>query len=131
MKWELGYLYISVKDTDKAAKYYCEMMGAKVLWRMAKYGAVVAAVQTAPGQPILLLNDHSKPPRAEMVFVVDDAAEAQKHLKKAGARNLSDAEEGPTGMMATFTDLDGNTICVLDHSHLDAFLSRVHGKKGN
>ncbi|MGH8103496.1 MAG: VOC family protein [bacterium] len=131
MEWKLGYIYISVKDTDKAANHYCEMMGAKILWRVAKFGAVVAAVETAPGEPILLLNDHNRPPRAELIFVVDDAAEAQKQLKKSGARNLSDAEEGPTGMMATFTDLDGNPICVVDHGHLDAFLSRVQGKREN
>lgn len=129
--WRLGYLYISVKDTDASIRYYCEVLGAKLLWRMKRFGAVVAALQVHPKDPILLLNDHHSPPRTELIFIVEDAIKSQKKLQDCGARNLSHPMGAATGDAAVFTDLDGNPFAITDHSKLETFLEAVEKDRRN
>ena len=124
-EWKIGYLYISVKDTDASVRYYCEVLGAKLLWRMKKFGAVVAAVQLHKDEPTLLLNDHHSPPRTELIFIVEDAIKTHKKLQDRGARNLSPPMEAATGMVTLFTDLDDNPLAVTDHSSLQNFMKSV------
>jgi catechol 2,3-dioxygenase-like lactoylglutathione lyase family enzyme len=110
---------------DEAARYYVGVLGARLLWHHERYGAKVAAVQFRDGDPILLLNDHHPAPRVEPILVVEDAAAAREALAGRGARGLSAVMDGPTGGMATLTDLDGNPLAVVDHSKIDTFLRAV------
>ncbi|MBI4638960.1 MAG: VOC family protein [Candidatus Rokubacteria bacterium] len=118
---KLGYVYISVRNTDAAVQYYREVLGAKLLWRIQKFGALVAALQTQASDPILLLNDHHSPPRAEPVFIVDSAVVMHARLEQRRARSLSAPTGAATGMMATFEDLDGNPLAIVDHSAIQTF----------
>ena len=126
---KIGYLYVSVKDTDKSVQYYCDVFGAKLLWRMKKFGSVVAALQFNTDDPILLLNDHHPPPRTELIFLVEDAKKSQEKLQKRGARNLSPPLEAATGIAAVFTDLDENPLAITDHSKLEAFLKSIERER--
>ncbi len=126
--WKLGYLYVSVANTDAAIRHYTEVLGAKLLWRHARFGAVVAALQWREGDPILLLNDHHPPPRVQPVFVVPNAAAARDRLARIGASSLSPLTDGPTGDLATFEDLDGNPFALIDEAKLDQFLRAVRGR---
>src|SRR5438552_6243512 len=112
---KLGYIYMSVTDTDEAAAYYQKMIDARPLWRIEKFGAVVAALETEPGGTILVLNDHHPPPRTRLLFTVADALESREALKEKGALNLSEPTGGPTGQMALFDDPSGNPLGVVDH----------------
>jgi len=68
----LRFLYVSSKDVDEDARYYEDVMGAEILWKVSDSGATVAAVRISGDSVLLLLAGHQPSPSCEPIYEVDD-----------------------------------------------------------
>jgi catechol 2,3-dioxygenase-like lactoylglutathione lyase family enzyme len=82
----LDFLYLPTGDVDAAARWYVDVLGGRLVWKVRAMDTVVAAVRLAPADPQLLLAGHLTGGRPVLVYRVDDYAAAVGTLSVPGAR---------------------------------------------
>jgi predicted enzyme related to lactoylglutathione lyase len=106
--------WIIVKDVPKAIKFYTETVGLQLKEYDKQYGW---AELSGPSGTLLGIaqegkeNPMSAGSNAIVTVAVDDIEKAKNHFNKMGAKLVGDTMEVPGHVkMQTFTDIDGNTM---------------------
>jgi predicted enzyme related to lactoylglutathione lyase len=118
----LKYLYVGTGDFERDLAYYRDVVGARVVWNFAAFGARVAAVAVSEG-PLLLLADHRPAPSVLPVYAVEDLGKTVKALKKRGWKPESGPFGIPDGPCYLFQDPSGNQLAVFGNERPDALLA--------
>lgn len=107
----LKYLYVGTKRFDDDFAYYRDVLGARVVWSFARFGARVAAFELGEG-PLYLVADHRPSPSVMPVFAVADLEVTAASLRTRGWAPKSGPFEIPDGPCYLFADPSGNEIAV-------------------
>lgn len=112
MTGELAYLYCGSAHVEEDLAFYCEGLGAQILWRFDDGGVSVAAVSLGTGPPVLLAT-HRPVPSILPIWTVDDLDSAVAALKASGWTGEEHRVQIPDGPCSVLRDPSGNEIALL------------------
>jgi glyoxalase/bleomycin resistance protein/dioxygenase superfamily protein len=107
----LDFIYSPSADVDADAKYFEEILGARIVFKVDAMGARVAMIELAEGPPRLLLADHLKGERPVLVYEVEDLQQALDRLEAQGW-NRESTFEIPQGPCCSFSTPGGHRIAL-------------------
>ena len=123
---QLDYLYTPSQDVAADARYFTDVLGARLGFAIEGMGARVAMVELASGPPHILLADHLEGERPILVYRVDDLDKATAALKKSGVKKQHSLEI-PMGPCSSFVTPSGHRIALYELSRpgvLEHFMGR-------
>jgi hypothetical protein len=110
---QLDYLYTPSSDVAADARYFTEVLGARLVFAIEGMGARVAKVELTEGPPHVLLTDHLKGERTISIYRVGDLDSAMRDLKKRGWKKAQTLEI-PMGPCCSFTTPTGHRIAIYE-----------------
>ena len=116
---QLDFLYTPSHDVAGDLAFFRDVLGGRVLFAVEGMGTRVAAVEFAPGSPLVLLADHVEGDRPILVFRVDDLEATMARLETAGwAREHT--FEIPHGPICSFQTPGGHRIALYELTRPEA-----------
>jgi predicted enzyme related to lactoylglutathione lyase len=111
----LDFLYVPAPDIEASVKYYTEVLGGKLLWKIHAYGVWVACISLSQSQnPYVLLADHIGRNDMMLIFQVENLDSAVERLKSKGWKQENRIEI-PPGPCCTFRDPAGNALVIYEN----------------
>jgi hypothetical protein len=110
---QLDYLYTPSTDVAADARYFVDVLGARLGFAIEGMGARVAMVELTSAPPHVLLADHLEGDRSILVYRVDDLREATAELKKRGMKKQQSLEI-PMGPCSSFVTPNGHRIALYE-----------------
>ncbi len=123
---QLDYLYTPSQDVAADARYFTDVLGARLGFAIEGMGARVAMVELTSGPPHVLLADHLDGERPILVYRVDDLDKATAALKKSGVKKQHSLEI-PMGPCSTFVTPSGHRLALYELARpgvLEHFMGR-------
>jgi hypothetical protein len=80
----LDFLYTPSTDVAADMAYFSDVLGGRIVFAVEAMGTRVAAIEFAPGAPLVLLADHVSGERPILVFRVDDLRATLRILESRG-----------------------------------------------
>jgi hypothetical protein len=111
----LDFLYVPAPDIESSVKYYTQVLGGELLWKIHAYGVWVACVGLArDAKPYVLLADHIKSKDMMLIYQVEDLESAVRQLRSRGWKEGSRIEI-PPGPCCTFRDPADNALVIYEN----------------
>lgn len=123
---QLDYLYTPSTDVAADARYFVDVLGARLGFAIEGMGARVAMVELTSAPPHVLLADHLEGDRSILVYRVDDLRRATAELKKRGMKKQQSLEI-PMGPCSSFVTPNGHRIALYELARpgvLEHFMGR-------
>lgn len=124
----LDFLYVPAPDIESSVKYYTDVLGGELLWKINDSGVWVACVRLANrSEPYVLLANHIPAKDVMMIYSVKNLEKAASTLKSNGWKEIAKLEI-PPGPCYTFRDPAGNAIVIYENTRpfvMDHFKSRT------
>jgi predicted enzyme related to lactoylglutathione lyase len=125
----LDFLYVPAPDIESSVRYYTQVLGGELLWKIHAYGVWVACIalsEAEDNKPYVLLADHIHKNDVMLVYQVEDLDNAINELKLKGWKEENRLEI-PPGPCCTFRDPAGNALVIYENVRPD-FMDEVRGK---
>jgi hypothetical protein len=109
----LDYIYSPSSDVAADARWFSEVLGAKLVFAIDRGGVRVAMLRLGSDGPALLVTDHLPDDRAILIYRVDDLAATSTVLAGRGwtpERTL----ELPPGPCTTFRSPGGQRLAIYE-----------------
>jgi len=100
----LDYLYFSAPEIDHAVRFYTQVLGGTLVWRVRRDATTVAAVRLTGADPLVLLADHLPTGAGLVVYRVLSLADVRDRLSRDGWRTEGEPFELPQGPCIVFRD---------------------------
>ncbi len=115
----LDFIYTPTADVDAAARWYVDVLGAHLDFKVRAMGTTVASITLSAAAPRILLAEHLRTPGPILVYRVGDYSTA---LEKLAAADLRPTEtlEIPHGPCAVFEGPDGHAFAIYELVRPDA-----------
>lgn len=111
----LDFLYVPAPDIESSVKYYTEVLGGELLWKIHALGVWVACVTLSKAEkPYVLLADHIDKNDVMLIYQVENLENAIAHLKLKGWKEENRIEI-PPGPCCTFRDPAGNALVIYEN----------------
>lgn len=111
----LDFLYVPAPDIDASVRYYTDVLGGKLLWKINAFGVWVAAIKLSRNEePYVLLADHIKEKDVMLIYRVDNLENAVADLRSKGWKEENRIEI-PPGPCSTFRDPAGNALVIYEN----------------
>ena len=111
----LDFIYEPAPDIDTSIKYYTEVLGGALLWKIHAYGVWVACIQISEREkPYVLLADHIERNDVMMIYQVKNLEMAAAELRAKGWSEEKTLEI-PPGPCSTFRDPAGNALVIYEN----------------
>ncbi|HEX6562561.1 MAG TPA: VOC family protein [Nitrososphaera sp.] len=112
----LDFLYVPAPDIESSVRYYTQVLGGELLWKIHAYGVWVACIDLLKGEkkPYVLLADHIKRNDVMLIYQVENLENAARQLKSRGWKEESRIEI-PPGPCCTFRDPAGNALVMYEN----------------
>jgi hypothetical protein len=123
---QLDYLYTPSRDVAADARYFIEVLGARLGFAVEGMGARVALVELTGGPPHVLLTDHLDGDRPIYIYRVEDLGKATTELKRRGLKKQHSLEI-PMGPCSSFATPGGHRIALYELARpgvLEHFMGR-------
>ena len=115
----LDFLYIPAPDIEASIKYYTQVLGGELLWKINAFGVWVACVTLSEAEkPYVLLADHIHKNDVMLVYQVENLENTVVKLKAKGWKEENRIEI-PPGPCCTFRDPAGNAIVIYENLRPD------------
>jgi len=111
----LDFLYVPATEIEISIRYYCDVLGGKLRWKIHAFDAWVACVQLSGEGPPVLLADHKHTTGPQLVYRVADFNGAQKELRARGWVSEGEPFEIPSGPCCSFRDPSGNQLAIYEN----------------
>jgi predicted enzyme related to lactoylglutathione lyase len=108
---QLDFLYMPSRDVATDLAYFTSVLGGRVRFAIDAMGTRVAAIELAPGPPLILLTDHVEGDRAILVYRVADL-DASLAAQEAAGWVRERAFEIPHGPCCSFTTPGGHRVAL-------------------
>ena len=111
----LDFLYVPAPDIETSVKYYTQVLGGELLWKIHAYGVWVACVTLSEDErPYILLADHIQSKDLMLIYRVDNIENATAEL---GSKGWTEEKriEIPPGPCCTFRDPAGNALVIYEN----------------
>jgi predicted enzyme related to lactoylglutathione lyase len=124
----LDFLYVPAPDIESSVKYYTQVLGGELLWKIHAYGVWVAcvALSKAEEKPYVLLADHIHKNDVMLIYQVENLEDATAQLKSKGWKEENRIEI-PPGPCSTFRDPAGNALVIYENVRPDV-MKEFRGK---
>jgi predicted enzyme related to lactoylglutathione lyase len=125
----LDFLYVPAPDIESSVRYYTQVLGGELLWKIHAYGvrvACIALTESEEEKPYVLLADHIHKNDVMLVYQVENLDNAIKQLKLKGWKEENRIEI-PPGPCCTFRDPAGNALVIYENVRPD-FMVKFRGK---
>ena len=107
----LDFVYVPTPDVDAAVEHYCDVLGARLEWKVRGMGTTVASLRVAEAGPAILLSGHLQGETPILVYRVADYAAVVDALRAMGLGHITELEI-PHGPCASFRALGGQRYAV-------------------
>jgi catechol 2,3-dioxygenase-like lactoylglutathione lyase family enzyme len=106
----LDFVYTPAADVDATSRFYVDVLGAELLWKVRAMGTTVAALRLSADGPQILLAGHLADDHPVLVYRVADYAAATAALRSSGV--ALEELEIPHGPCAAFRTSSGERYAV-------------------
>ena len=110
----LDFLYVPAPDIESSVRYYTQVLGGKLLWKIHAYGVWVACIRLTNERPYVLLADHISKNDVMLIYRVSKLEKAAAELKLKGWKEENRIEI-PPGPCCTFRDPAGNALVIYEN----------------
>ena len=111
----LDFLYVPAPDIEASVRYYTDVLGGKLLWKINAFGVWVAAIKLSRNEePYVLLADHIQEKDVMLIYRVDNLENAAADLRSKGWKEENRIEI-PPGPCSTFRDPAGNALVIYEN----------------
>lgn len=110
----LDYLYFSAPDIERAVRFYTQVLGGTLVWRIRSDGTTVAAVRLTGSAPLVLLADHLPAGKALVVYRVVSLSELRERLSREGWSTEGEPFELPQGPCIVLRDPGGQRLAAYE-----------------
>jgi hypothetical protein len=111
----LDFMYVPAPDIEASVKYYTQVLGGELLWKIHAYGVWVACIELSEQKnPYILLADHIERKDMMMIYQVDNLETATADLRAKGWIEEKTIEI-PPGPCSTFRDPAGNALVIYEN----------------
>jgi hypothetical protein len=113
----LDFLYVPAPDIDSSVKYYKDVLGGELLWKIHAFGVWVACIKLSKAgeKPYVLLADHIKQNDVMLIYRVENLENSVLALKSRGWKEENRIEI-PPGPCCTFRDPAGNALVIYENT---------------
>lgn len=124
----LDFLYMPAPDIHSSVRYYTEVLGGELLWKIHAFGVWVAAITLSKKEkPYILLADHIHGNDVMLIYRVENLESAAAELKSKAWKEESRIEI-PPGPCIVFRDPAGNALVIYENSRphvMEEFKGRI------
>ena len=111
----LDFLYVPAPDIESSIRYYTEVLGSELLWKIHAFGVWVACIKLSKNEkPYVLLADHIKERDVMLVYRVANLEVVTTELKLKGWKEENRIEI-PPGPCCVFRDPAGNALVIYEN----------------
>ncbi len=111
----LDFLYVPAPDMESSIRYYTEVLGSQLLWKIHAFGVWVACVKLSKNEkPYVLLADHIKERDVMLIYRVANLESVTTVLKSRGWKEENRIEI-PPGPCCVFRDPAGNALVIYEN----------------
>lgn len=108
----LDFLYVPAPHLDASVKFYTDVLGGELVWKIHAFGVWVACIKISRiEKPYVLLADHINKNDVMQIYRVENLDNAIKELKTNGWK-VESAIEIPPGPCCTLRDPAGNAVVI-------------------
>ncbi|HEY7734312.1 MAG TPA: VOC family protein [Nitrososphaera sp.] len=113
----LDFLYVPAPDIDSSVRYYEDVLGGELLWKIHAFGVWVACIKLSKvdEKPYVLLADHIKQNNVMLIYRVENLENSVLSLKSRGWKEENRIEI-PPGPCCTFRDPAGNALVIYENA---------------
>jgi hypothetical protein len=130
----LDFLYVPAPDIHTSVKYYTQVLGGELMWKIHEFGVWVACIRPSNNEkPYVLLADHIKKNDVMLIYRVKNLQSAIKELKSKNWKQESMIEI-PPGPCCTFRDPAGNALVIYENMRpfvVEQFKGRIDSIDAN
>ncbi|MGH9879587.1 MAG: VOC family protein, partial [Nitrososphaerales archaeon] len=92
----LDFLYVPAPDIETSVKYYTEVLGGELLWKINAYGVWVACIGLSQDErPFVLLADHIERKDVMLIYQVESLEDTIAELVPRGWKEENKIEIPP------------------------------------
>jgi len=111
----LDFLYIPAPDIEASVKYYTQVLGGRLLWKINAFGVWVACVTLSKAEkPYVLLADHIHKNDVMLIYQVENLENTVEEWKTNGWSEENRIEI-PPGPCCKFRDPAGNALVIYEN----------------
>ena len=113
----LDYLYVPAPSPsiEASIRYYVEVLGGTLRWKIHAFGAWVACIALSREGPPVLLADHKPPSGPQLVYRVAAFDRTVAELRARGWQPEAAPFEIPSGPCCSFRDPAGNQLAIYEN----------------
>jgi hypothetical protein len=108
---QLDFVYMPSRDVEADARYFTDVLGARLTFAVDGMGTRVAMVELSANPPRILLAGHLEGDRPVLVYRVQDIASAMDDLESRGWQR-GHTLEIPHGPVCSFTTPGGHRLAI-------------------
>jgi hypothetical protein len=124
----LDFLYIPAPDIESSIRYYTEILGSQLLWKIHAFGVWVACIKLSESEkPYVLLADHIKEKDVMLIYRVANLELVVTNLMSKGWKEENRIEI-PPGPCCVFRDPAGNALVIYENARpyiMQEFTGRI------
>ena len=110
----LDYIYVPAPDFEAAVRFYTDVAGGELRWKIHDSGVWVAAMRVCASGPDLLLASHLEPRHSILIYRVTSFDAARRRLVESGWSDLDEPFEIPQGPCLVFRDPAGQQLAIYE-----------------
>ena len=124
----LDFLYLPAPDIESSVRYYTEVLGSQLLWKIHAFGVWVACIKLSDDEkPYILLADHIKIKDVMLIYRVANLELTAIELRSKGWREENRIEI-PPGPCCVFRDPADNALVIYENVRphvMQEFIGRI------
>jgi predicted enzyme related to lactoylglutathione lyase len=110
----LDYLYVPAPDIEGSLRFYQEVLGGELRWRIRHGNTWVAAVRLAGSGPLVLLANHLEPGQLLLIYRTSNLKQVERRLAAAGWALDGEPFDIPAGPCVIVRDACGQRLAIYE-----------------
>ena len=124
----LDFLYVPAPEIESSIRYYTEVLGSKLLWKIHAFGVWVACIKLSENErPYVLLADHINKKDIMLIYRVENLELTARKLRSKGWKEENRIEI-PPGPCYVFRDPADNALVIYENARpyvMQEFTGRI------
>ena len=130
----LDFLYIPAPEIESSIRYYTEVLGSQLLWKIHAFGVWVACIKLSENErPYVLLADHINKKDVMLIYRVENLELTARKLRSKGWKEENRIEI-PPGPCYVFRDPADNALVIYENARpyvMQEFTGRIDDVNDN
>ncbi len=130
----LDFLYVPAPEIESSIRYYTEILGSKLLWKIHAFGVWVACIKLSENErPYVLLADHINKKDIMLIYRVENLELTARKLRSKGWKEENRIEI-PPGPCYVFRDPADNALVIYENARpyvMQEFTGRIDNVNDN